>query len=332
MKYSFFVKPLLLVFTLFIGFYGCGGDKQPEQASKSAFSLSGNQNTPKADSELILKHIEKQLENGSRVVGSKAHQLTKEYFLATLKDNADMIQTQDFELLGYDNEKLQLTNIIAKFNPAAAKRIFICAHWDSRPRSDQETDPKLMKLPVLGANDGASGCAILLELARVLKKQKPGYGVDLIFFDGEDYGKNSNLSMFCLGSKYFAANKKDYAPEFGILLDMVGDKEARFAIEENSATYGEDVTSIVWEAARKLGAGTFVSEKGSAIYDDHIPLNQAGIKTIDIIDASLVGADILMGRRHYWHTTKDTIDNLSKETLQQVADVLLNVIYTLNFN
>lgn len=332
MKYSFFGKSVLLAITLFMGFYGCGGNKQPEPAAKAEFFLSDNQNSPKADSELIMKHVEKQLENGSRVIGSKAHQLTKEYFLSNLKETADLVQTQDFELVGYNNEKLQLTNIIAKFNPSAAKRIFICAHWDSRPHSDQESDPKLQKLPVLGANDGASGCAILLDLARVLKKQKPGFGIDLIFFDGEDYGENSNLSMFCLGSKYFAANKKDYTPVFGILLDMVGDKEAQFMIEENSFIYGEEITSIIWNSAKAIGANKFVAEKGSAIYDDHIPLNQAGIKTIDIIDASLVGADILVGRRHYWHTTKDTMENLSKETLQQVADVLLHVIYSLHFN
>ena len=325
-KYSL----LLFVVSMITIFNGCDGKKVPEQTTPYV-SLSKNQQYPKSDSSLIFSYVEKQLENGPRVVGSRAHQLTKEFFLTSLRQYTDKIETQDFELVGYDNEKLALTNIIAKFNPDAKKRIFICGHWDSRPRSEQETDEKLQKQPVMGANDGASGCAIMLELARLMKTKQPEIGVDLIFLDGEDYGKSSDLTMFCLGSKYFAANVKEYSPEFGILLDMVGDKEAQFYQEQNSIIFGGEIVELVWEAARNIGAGTFVSMQGSSIYDDHIPLNQAGLKTIDIIDASLVGADKSVGRRHYWHTTHDTIENISSKTLGEVADVLLNVIYSVKF-
>lgn len=326
-KYSLF---LLLVSMITI-FNGCDGKKVPDQTTPYV-SLSKNQQYPKSDPSAIFSYVEKQLENGPRVVGSKAHQLTKEFFLTTLRQYADKIETQDFELTGYDNEKLALTNIVAKFNPAAQKRIFICGHWDSRPRSDQDTDVKLRTQPVMGANDGASGCAVMLELAKLMKAKTPEIGVDLIFLDGEDYGKSSDLSMFCLGSKYFAANAKEYSPEFGILLDMVGDKEAQFFQEQNSVIFGSEIVELVWEAARNIGADSFISQQGSSIYDDHIPLNQAGLKTIDIIDASLVGADSTAGRRRYWHTTHDTIENISKKTLAEVADVLLNVIYSIKFS
>ncbi len=321
----------LLLAAMITIFNGCDGKKGPEQTAPYV-SLSKNQQYPKSDPSMIYSYVEKQLENGPRVVGSKAHQMTKEFFLGTLRQYADKIETQDFELTGYDNEKLALTNIIAKFNLTAKKRIFICGHWDSRPRSDQDTDIKLRTQPVMGANDGASGCAVMLELARLMKTKMPDVGVDLIFLDGEDYGKSSDLSMFCLGSKYFAANAKEYSPEFGILLDMVGDKEAQFYQEQNSVIFGSEIVELVWEAARSTGANSFVSQAGASIYDDHIPLNQAGLKTIDIIDASLVGADSTAGRRRYWHTTHDTIENISKSTLGEVADVLLNVIYSVKFS
>jgi hypothetical protein len=320
----------LLLVSMITIFNGCDGKKAPDQTVPDV-SLAKNQQYPKSDSALIFSYVEKQLENGPRVVGSKAHQLTKEFFLTTLRQSTNNIDTQDFALTGYDNEQLALTNIIAKFNPEAKKRIFICGHWDSRPRSDQETDEKLKTIPVMGANDGASGCAVMLELARIMKAKSPDIGVDLIFLDGEDYGKSSDLTMFCLGSKYFAANNKEYSPEFGILLDMVGDKEAQFNQEQNSIVFGGEIVNLVWEAAQNIGAKSFVSEQGGSIYDDHIPLNQAGLKTIDIIDASLVGADKSVGRRHYWHTTHDTIENISPKTLGEVADVLLNVIYSVKF-
>jgi len=324
------IYTLFMIVLMLTIFNGCESKKQPEQ-SIPEITLSKNVQSPKSNPSNIYASVEKQLENGPRVVGSKAHELTKGYFLSTLTLYANKVETQNFELVGYDNEKLALTNIIAKFNPTAKKRIFICGHWDSRPRSDQESDSKLQSLPVPGANDGASGCAVMLELARIMKDRSPEIGVDLIFLDGEDYGKSSDLTMFCLGSKYFAANVREYSPEFGILLDMVGDKEAQFLQEQNSLIFGGEIVNLVWDAAKNIGASTFVPEQGSSIYDDHIPLNQSGLKTVDIIDASLVGADVSVGRRHYWHTTHDTIDNISKETLGQVADVLLNVIYTIKF-
>jgi hypothetical protein len=301
--------------------------------TKPTYILLEKANTPKFDAENAYRMVAKQVEFGPRNPGSEASVKTKQFFETELKKYADEVILQNFSYTGYDNEKLQLTNVIAKFNPKAQNRIFICAHWDSRPRADQDKNDKNKELPIPGANDGASGCGVLLELARIMKQQKVDYGVDLILFDGEDYGKEGDLNNYCLGSKYFAANIPDgYKPSFGILLDLVGDKDAFFRKEGNSLQVLPEVVNMVWNIADKLNAKTFIDAEGHAIYDDHIPLNQAGISTIDIIDSDLVGANTSDERRKYWHTQKDDMDNISKETLQQVGNVLTNLIYSLKIN
>jgi hypothetical protein len=208
----------------------------------------------------------------------------------------------------------------------------ICAHWDARPWADAEKDTTKHNTPIPGVNDGASGVGIMLELARVLHSSKPSIGVDLVFFDGEDYGKHSDLSNFCLGSKYFAAAKADYAPAFGILLDLVGDKEAKFYKEESSVLAADDIMSLFWETASRVGAKSFVNEQKYGIYDDHTPLNNAGLKTIDIIDAELVGADASLGRRAYWHTLHDTMENIGQETVGDVGRTVTAFLYSIIIN
>jgi hypothetical protein len=207
------------------------------------------------------------------------------------------------------------------------------AHWDTRPRAEHATKPTLVDKPILGANDGASGCGVLLELARILKVYNIIYGVDLVFLDGEDYGKEHDLNNFCLGSKYFAANcPADKIPEFGVLLDLVGDKQAVFEKEGSSSVLAPAVVSLIWTIAQQLKDTVFSQEGGPEIYDDHIPLNQAGIITADIIDAGLVGADTPVKRRNYRHSENDTMENISEDTLQQLGNVLTYLIYSLKFN
>ncbi|HED06318.1 MAG TPA: M28 family peptidase, partial [Ignavibacteria bacterium] len=207
------------------------------------------------------------------------------------------------------------------------------AHWDTRPRAEHAKNPANRDKPILGANDGGSGSSILLELARLLKTHKVNYGVDLVFFDGEDYGKENDLNNFCIGSKYFAAklNINDI-PAFGILLDMVGDKQAVFPEEQYSLQYAPGVVNMIWNIAAHLNAGDFSSKRGGAIYDDHIPLNQAGLPTIDIIDSGLIGDRSPIKRRNYWHSENDTMKNIGKNTLQQVGNVLTYLIYSIQFN
>ncbi len=169
-------------------------------------------------------------------------------------------------------------------------------------------------------------------MQKLLKKNKIDYGVDIVLFDGEDYGKEGDLMNYSLGAKYFAQNRPEYIkPFFAILLDMVGDKEAQFKKEPNSIQFAPDIVELLWNLANKLNLKTFSNEVSNPIYDDHIPLGEIGFKIVDIIDADLIGADSPNPRRNYWHTQKDTIDNISKDTLKEVGQLITHLIYSLEF-
>ena len=328
------MKKLLILIPLFffVVLSSCQKDKPEEQVSKPLYLLKENSQLPEFDGKNAYLQIEKQVSFGSRTPNSSGHAKALAYLQSELKKYADEVELQPFAYLGYDGEKLALTNIIGKFYPAAKNRIILAAHWDSRPRSEQDKDSTKRNLPILGANDGGSGVGVLLEIARLIKNQKVDYGIDIVLFDGEDYGMHNDLSNFCLGSKYFSAKlPQGYAPVFGILLDLVGDKEAVFMKEGYSYQYAPDIVNMVWGIASRLGVTQFVQQVGPAIYDDHIPLNQAGIRTIDIIDIDLVGANSPNKRRNYWHTQSDNMENIGKETLQNVGDVLTHFIYSLQF-
>lgn len=325
------ISALILIALTALIITSCREETKVETAP--SYTLLEKASVPQFDAENAYKMVEAQVALGPRNPGSEAHRKAKLFFENELKKYADEVVLQNFTYTGYENTKLDLTNIIAKFNPKSENRIFICAHWDSRPRSDQDKKESNKNLPILGANDGGSGVGVILELARLLKQHKVEYGIDLILFDGEDYGVESDLSNYCLGSKYFAANiPQNYKPVFGILLDLVGDKEAYFKKEGNSLQVMPDVVNMIWNIAEKQNAGAFINAEGHAIFDDHVPLNQAGIPTIDIIDADLIGADTGNERRNYWHTQNDNMDNIGKETLQQVGNVLTNLIYSLKIN
>ncbi len=329
-KYGF----LIIVFIIAINFIFLSCNKSTEeQPSKPLYELSAPDSIPAFNAKNAYDYTEAQTLVGPRNPGSIGHDKMLAYLQSELRKYADEVELEPFNYTGYDNEALRLTNIIGRFNPQSKDRILLCAHWDTRPRAEHATVEALKSKPILGANDGASGVGVLLELAQVLKQKKISYGVDIVLFDGEDYGKENDLNLFCLGSKYFAAEyyKNNY-PAFGILLDMVGDKEASFAKEQNSIQYAPDVVNMIWNTASLKNASVFNQAEGSAIYDDHIPLNQAGIRTVDIIDAELVGADTPNKRRNYWHSENDTMQNISEETLQQVGDVLTYFIYSLKFN
>ena len=214
-------------------------------------------------------------------------------------------------------KEIVLTNIIANFYPEEKERIHLCAHWDTRPWADQDPKIENQTKPILGANDGASGVAILLELAHILSQKKPKYGVDLVFFDGEDYGKKGNLKDFCLGSSFFAKNLEGYKPKFGILLDMVGDKDLNIYKEQYSYTYAPDIVDFIWGKAKKLKLNSFQNQTRYSLWDDHMPLILAGIPTVDIIDFDYP----------YWHTTEDTPDKCSAQSLETVGRLLIAILY-----
>lgn len=325
------MKKLLLI-TMVVFLFSCGGNKENNENSKP-YEVNFVKDIPSFSADSIYTQVENQVSFGPRNPNSEAAGKTKKYLVDYLSRFAEKVEVQDFSYTGYDNEKLNLSNIIAKFNVKSDKRIILCAHWDSRPRAEEDKIEANKNKPIPGANDGASGVGVLLEIARILKTKPVDYGIDIILFDGEDYGNQSDLNNFCLGSKYFSTSKPaDYNPAFAVLLDLVGDKEARFRKEQLSLEYAADIVEMVWDVAAKTGAKSFLTSTSGGIYDDHIPLNQAGIKAVNIVDAELIGADSDNPRRNYWHTQNDTMENISKETLGEVAKVMLHLIYSLKFN
>ncbi len=326
------LKFFLLIAIISFSIYHCNRKSDTPEIKQITFSLIET-DVPEFDRDLAFEYIKHQISFGPRNPNSTGHLKTKEFLLTELKKYCDTVFSQDFVYPGYNGERLNLSNIIASFNTDSKHRILLCAHWDTRPRSDKDTSPADRDKPIIGANDGASGVAVLLTISKMLSEKNVDYGVDIVLFDGEDYGKEGDLLNYSLGAKYFAQNKPDYIkPQFAILLDMVGDKEARFRKEPNSIRFAPDIVDFVWNLANKLNLKTFSNEISDPIYDDHIPLGEIGIKIINIIDAELIGADSPNPRRNYWHTQNDTIENISKETLKEVGQLLIHLIYSLKFS
>ena len=269
-------------------------------------------------------YLTKQTDYGPRNPNSRGHTECLKFLADTLHRSADHVRLQHFTHKGYGNEELRLTNVIASFRPELKERILLCAHWDTRPRA--ERDPNIMRRnqPILGANDGASGVAVLLHLADLMKAEPPPLGVDIVLFDGEDYGVEGDLANYLLGSRFFVSKTAaDYQPRFGILLDMVGDKFLEIPKEQNSLRFAPDIVELVWNKAAELGITEFVSKAGYAIFDDHIPLNEAGIKTINIIDFNYPDET-----HRFWHTHKDIPENCSPDSLEAVGVVVTHVVYS----
>jgi len=300
----------------------CNKDR-PEPAADRSLQQTEVPMTPQFDGSRAFWYLKKQVSFGPRNPNSDGHRRCLEYLSTTLRQTADQVKIQNFTERGYDGEILKLTNVIASFAPANKQRILLCAHWDTRPRAERDENPAKRNQPIPGANDGASGVAVLLEIASLLKQAPPAIGVDIVLFDGEDYGKEGDLPRYLLGSQYFAKNKpQDYIPRFGILLDMVGDAALELPQEGNSIRFAGDVVNLVWQTAESLGYTQFIKEPGDEIYDDHVPLNRAGIKTIDIIDFNYPDQT-----NRYWHTHQDTPEHCSAQSLQAVGNVLVHVIY-----
>ena len=309
---------------------GCGR-KQPNPPHPQPWIFHDPASYPPFDGAKALLYVRQQTAFGPRVPGAPAHEQCLNFLRTELAKCAPKVREQKFSMTGYDGALLHLTNLIDSFLPEAKTRMMLCAHWDSRPRADEEPDSADALRPIPGANDGASGVAVLLHIASILAQHPPPVGVDLVFFDGEDYGKKSDLHFYCLGSKYFSTDlSPDYRPEFGILLDMVGDLHARFPKEGYSRLFAPEIVELIWSSARKIGSTHFIDEPYAEIFDDHHSLNtMAGIKTVDIIDASMVGNTDADTTRRYWHTLDDTADTCSAETLGSVGHVLLYIIYGL---
>lgn len=252
---------------------------------------------------------------GPRVPGTAAARQAGDWIIRQMRARADTVVVQSFNYTTADGKKLPLRNILARFRPDLKERVLYLTHWDSRPISESAATEAERKMPVPGANDGASGVGMFVALGDVLKKTKPNVGVDLLFTDGEDYGQFGPPEVDVLiGAKYFATHlpSPDYKPLYGVLWDMIGDKDLRIPYEMNSFQQAPEVVSRVWQTAADLGYGSvFVQESGGQITDDHIPLLNAGLRVIDVID--------LTYPPH--HTPYDTMDKISAKSLGMVGDV-----------
>lgn len=288
---------------------------------------------PQFNADSAYNYVAKQLEFGPRVPGSEAHKQCAEWFIDFFNEKADTVYVQDFRTRLYNGNGIDGKNIIAAFNTEAKKRILLAAHWDSRPFADHDPDEKNWNTPIDGANDGASGVGVLMEIARLMKETPTNVGVDIILFDLEDYGAPYYLNLmtnddWALGSQYWSKNPHiyNYRAYFGILLDMVGAPNAKFPKEYYSQQFAPALSNDVWRIAREIGySDYFTNELGHPINDDHIYVNvHARIPMIDIIHLENNSESSFYP---YWHTVKDNIEQIDPKTLGMVGDVVVNVIY-----
>lgn len=316
------VPVLLTILTFF--FISCGGAEN----SGLKFTEKGR-DVPAFNADSAYAFIEAQVAYGPRIPGTDAHQQTADYLTNKLRSYAGRqnVFVQRFEQEGYD-ETLQLSNIIAAFNPSAADRILICAHWDTRAASDEDENNPVK--PFAAADDGGSGVGVILELARIFSEHDLPVGVDVVLFDGEDYGRKGDIGNYFLGSRYWAQNPPvpGYSPRFGILLDMVGAKEARFPKEKYSLQYAPSLVEEIWSIAQDKGyEDLFPDETGAAVLDDHYIINQqARIPMVDIINHS-DGQNRESIFPEHWHTQRDNMDIISTEILEAVGNTLTELLY-----
>jgi glutaminyl-peptide cyclotransferase len=321
----------LALFTLLAGAGLSCTNKDSSEGTSGQNTAMASAPTFNADSAYAF--VERQVAFGPRVPNTSAHVQTGDYLAEALKMYGFEVTVQPFVATTYDGKKLNARNIIGSHNPQAGKRIMLAAHWDSRPFADEDSTRATQ--PVPGANDGASGVGVLLEIARTIHEasNKPDIGLDLVFFDAEDWGNSEvatdDFGGFCLGSRYWANNRHvpNYTAYFGVLLDMVGAKGATFPKEGYSTRNANEVVRTVWNTASQLGySNYFIDQQGPAITDDHVPVNEvAKFPMIDIIHTRV--NDLSRTFFDDWHTTGDTMKNIDRNTLKAVGQTLLQVVY-----
>jgi Zn-dependent M28 family amino/carboxypeptidase len=329
------MKNLIFLAAVLLLFAGCNQATRETTASADTTHKKPVVNIPEFNADSAYAYVKAQLDFGPRVPNTPAHAKCAAYLEGKLKSFIPDVIVQPGKVRAYDGTLLNFKNIIATWKPQAPNRILLCAHWDSRPFADHDPDPANHRKPVDGANDGASGVGVLLEVARVLSQSNPEIGIDIVLFDVEDYGppqdhqtgKNTE-NDWGLGSQYWARNPhvKGYSARYGILLDMVGAPGATFLMEGISMEYAGDIVKKVWGAAARAGYSSyFLNEPGPYITDDHLYVNRImGLPTIDIIH---LDKNSETGFYPYWHTTGDTMDKIDRATLKAVGQTLLTVIF-----
>ena len=297
-------------------------------AGAVAAAVIGCEGTPEAtrsfDGASALAYAEQQVAFGPRVPGTDGHARMAAWLDSLLRTRADSVIVQRWTHVTRGGDTLPLVNILASFNPAAKERILFLAHWDTRPRSDgPAAAPGDSARAVPGANDGASGVAVLLGVADALDSVPPSVGVDLLFVDGEDYGDffADGRPDVLIGSRYYAQNQLAPPPLYAVLFDMVGDRDLRISREGNSVIGAPEVVDLVWRVAAEAGHGNvFVPFEGTTATDDHVELQRVGIRAIDVIDFSYGPGN------GWWHSPEDSMDKISAQSLGIVGDVALRLV------
>jgi len=325
---------IVLVISL-SGIWGCNqSGRESDSKEKSKQKIAAN--IPLFNADSAFNFVKAQTDFGPRVNNTEAHRQCAEYLIDKLKEYTTDVVTQTGVVTAYNGTPLQFQNIIASFGHAGNNRIILGAHWDSRPYADHDPDETKHDTPIDGANDGASGVGVLMEIARQLSQTSPPVGVDIIFFDAEDYGPPKELQgsqdsgdHWGLGSQYWANNphKPDYFAKYGILLDMVGAANATFLMEGVSMEYASSIVKKVWDIGNQIGYSSyFLYQRGGFITDDHYyVIRDRGIPMIDVIH---LDQNTKTGLFEYWHTVEDNIDKIDRNTLKAVGQTMLTVIYS----
>ena len=320
--------------TLLAACAGCGASSGSSQVATGGNVTTTTATAVSFDSTRAFVQLQAQCALGPRPMGTPVHDQCRDYIVQQLTPNVDIAPI--LQSFPYTSPKtgasFTATNIIGRINPTAATQVMLAAHWDTRPVADQDPNPANWTKPILGADDGASEVAVLLELARVFHANKPTVGVEFMFFDGEDYAPipQYDTEMY-MGSKYFAAHPSDpvsgasLKPTYCILLDMIGDLNLDIYEEKNSLNAEPQLVQKVWGAAQTLGYGSsFIAQPKYEIDDDHLPLLQAGIPTVDCIDFDF---EQYGSPSNHWHTLTDIPANCSAQSLQIVGNVMSKVVY-----
>jgi glutaminyl-peptide cyclotransferase len=305
-------KPPLLRLAALLSGIVISGTMSCRGAESAAFSADG-----------ALVHVAKQVSFGPRVAGTAARDSAASYIAHTLERYGARVTVQPFEMDDpYTTGRIRLVNVIGSFGPDEKRRLMLASHYDSRPWADQEPDSSLHHTPIPGAVDGATSTAILLEIGRLAGERAPGeLGLDLVFFDGEDYGREGDLNHYLLGSRHFAANLEGYRPAAAILIDMVGGVGTRVRREGISEQQAKPLLDYVFARAEELGIDYFEPVSGGTIYDDHVPLLQAGIHAIDLFGYGFTS----------WHTLKDDMSAVDRERVQQTGELLRALVYDFSY-
>lgn len=320
MRYYLYIALLLLT--------ACGDDALKTDPAPAAPPTGPRAQVPvpafSADS--AYRYVAEQVAFGPRVMNTPAHEATRRYLVSQLKRLGATVEEQNFTATAYDGTKLESTNIIGRFRPEHADRLLLAAHWDTRHVADSELekDPDAV---VQGADDGASGVGVLLEIARQLGQSPPDIGIDIVFFDAEDYGGSGDAESWGLGSQYYAKNLKGTKARYGVLLDMVGAKGATFAWEGYSKREARPVLDKVWNLAAGLAFAKnyFPKRDGGAVTDDHFfVMKYAGIPMIDIINHK---TNTRSGFVSHWHTGDDNMDKIDPATLRAVGQTVTALVY-----